>query len=139
MAFAIPVIIILGTSIAMSIGKSKTKIDSAPTLAQGKEQFKVPASSFNREMKFVEDENIGHFFTEIEKDMEKIDDIMKRYKRLIKLYKKFDAQTKSFSERRSERAIEKRDIVFKDIVEIYRYIEKLKMRGFAYGDKGKQA
>ncbi len=139
LAFAIPLIIIIGASIAMSLGKGRAKIDSPPTLEQSKEQFKVPASPFNREMKYVEDDDINHFFKAIETDMGKIQDVTKKYERLVKIYKKLDMRTKSFSERRAERARERREIVFKDIVEIYQYIEKLKNRGFAYGDKGKKA
>lgn len=139
LAFAIPIIVIISGSIAMTISKTRARYDAVPTLAQSKEQFKVPASSFNREMKYVEDEDINHFFNVIETDMGKIQDVMKKYDRLLRLYKKLDLKSRSISERRAEKAKEKRELVFKDIVEIYRYIEKLKTKGFAYGDKGKQA
>ena len=139
LAFAVPIIVIIASSIAMTVGKSKARYDAVPTLAQSKEQFKVPASPFNREMKYVEDEDISHFINAIQTDMGKIQDVMKKYERLIKLYKRLDLKSKSISERRAEKAKEKRELVFKDIVEIYRYIEKLKTKGFAYGDKGKQA
>lgn len=132
--FLIPVIILLIATLAVQRVSKKEKIDSAPTVEQKRERFVVPDDFFNREINHISRDDYDYFLQPMEIQFKRIKEAFDQFKVLDKLYRKYDARTRSSSNRRRIRALEKRKEVFDQILDIYNYLKMLKLSVVEYDE-----
>lgn len=137
MRFLVPVIVLLIATMAVQRVSKKEKIDSAPTTEQKREQFVVPDDFFNREMDFIRNDQYDHYLRPMGVEFKRLKEVFDQYKVLDKLYRKYDAKTRSASTKRRNRALEMRKQVFDQILQLYNYLRQTKLSIVEYDESEK--
>lgn len=134
MRFLVPVVLLLIATLAVQRVSKKEKIDSAPTAEQKIEQFVTPDDFFNKEISHIGKDDYEHFLRPMEVEFKRIKEATEQFKVLNKLYKRYDARTRSTSRKRRKKALAMRREVFNQILELYNYIRQLKLEIVEYED-----
>ncbi len=137
MRFLVPVILLLIATMAVQRVSKKEKVDSAPTIEQKMEQFTIPDDFFNQEMDYIRNDEYEHYLRPMGVEFRRLKEAFDQFKVLDKLYRKYDARTRSASKRRRKRALELRKEVFNQILELYNYIRRMKLSIVEYDESEK--
>ena len=134
MRFLVPVLLLLIATMAVQRVSKKEKIDSTPTVEQKREQFVVPDDFFNKEVGYITNDEYEHYLRPMENEFRRMKETFDQFKVLDKLYKKYDARTRSASRRRRKRALEMRREVFDQILELYNYLRQVRLSIVEYDE-----
>lgn len=137
MRFLVPVIILLIATMAVQRVSKREKVDSAPTTEQKREQFIVPDDFFNQEMGYIRNDQYEHYLRPMGVEFKRMKEAFDQYKVLDKLYRKYDARTRSPSKKRRQRALKMRKDVFDQILELYNYLRQTKLSIVEYDESEK--
>lgn len=125
--FLVPVLIIFVVTLAVQRVSKKAVVDSAPKLEQKREQFVIPMDFFNSELEKIKNDDYEYYLRPISSEFDRIKDVSERFKRLRKLYSKYDIMSHSSYKKRRVRGIERRRETFSEILDLYTQVRKMKL------------
>lgn len=116
--FLVPVSILVIASLAIRSHSKRVRIDSVPTLSQKIEPFETPRDKFNVEVRFIVSGNYDVYVSRMDEELNRIEEIKKKYLILRRKYRNASRALNSLSERRKTRANETREATFHEIIKL---------------------
>lgn len=125
--FIVPVMAIIIASVFVRHMSVKQTVDSSPTLEKKRERFKLPRDRFNVEVDIILRENYSSYVRAMESDLIKLEQIRKRFKKLLRRYNRYEYMARSSIERREKRGRRMSKSVLNELIDTYSEIKKMNL------------
>lgn len=127
MKFVVPILSVIIISVLIRHMSVKETVDSAPELEKKRERFKLPRDRFNVEVDIIMREDYKSYVQAMEKDLDEIEMIRKKFRKLLRKYNRFEYMSRSTIVRRKKKGKKMRKAVLNDMIDTYSEIKRMNL------------